>query len=97
MKTPDEIKSGLKKCYGTQSCAGCPYYDLIDCNNALTIDALSYIEQLEERIRLMLIQMQGDCGCCKHVTVGIGTEPCASCLHKRDHDAWDYRGLPGDE
>lgn len=51
-KTPDEIKIGLGKCYGPQSCAGCPYYDLIDCNNVLIKDALAHIEQLEERISL---------------------------------------------
>lgn len=51
-KTPDEIKIGLGKCYGTQSCAGCPYYDLIDCNNVLIKDALAYIEQMEELIDL---------------------------------------------
>ena len=51
-KTPDEIKIGLEKCYYTQSCLGCPYYDLIDCGNVLLKDALTYIEQLEERISL---------------------------------------------
>ena len=105
MKTPEEIMTGMRKCHREENCDGCPYLPgKATCERKLEEDALQYMEQLEkrckgleDRISLMLIQMHGDCACCKHVTVGIGTEPCASCLHKRDHDAWEYRGLPGDE
>lgn len=95
MKTPEEIKKGLNLCHCNE-CYKCPYYES-GCLNGIFDDAFIYIEKLEERIRLMLIQMRGDCGCCKHAACGIGTEPCASCVHSSAHDAWEYRGLPGDE
>lgn len=52
MRSPDEIKIGIGKCCDTESCAGCPYYDLIGCNIVLATDTLTYIKQLEERISL---------------------------------------------
>lgn len=58
----------------------------------MTGDALAYIEQLEERIDLMMIQMRGDCGCCKHRNAK--EEPCRSCLNEEDSPYWQYEGLP---
>ena len=51
MKSPDEIKKGLRHCseYG---CKGCPYKedcDMADGFSVLAYDALAYIQQLEER------------------------------------------------
>lgn len=45
MKTPDEIKKGLKICFSTQICSGCPYSS-DDCM-FLGSDAFEYIQQLE--------------------------------------------------
>lgn len=65
MKTPEEIKESMRQCYewleGTGRCDKCQYndLDLYACGRKLTGDALAYIEQLEERIDLMMIQMHG--------------------------------------
>ena len=49
MKTPDEIKRGLKCCaYAT--CNGCPYAEDGCAINREMIDALEYIQQLENHI-----------------------------------------------
>ena len=49
MKTPDEIKHGLKCCaYAT--CNGCPYAEDGCATNREMIDALDYIQQLEHQI-----------------------------------------------
>lgn len=47
MKTPEEIKNGLKCCL--TSCKGCPYNDPTYCGSALVRDAITYIRQLEDR------------------------------------------------
>ena len=50
MKTPEEIKKGLKIC-GDDKCSNyCPYYDncfMKDAFCELASDALAYIQQLE--------------------------------------------------
>ena len=47
MKTPDEIKKGLECCtHGT--CNSCPYAEDGCTSNREKIDALEYIQQLEE-------------------------------------------------
>ena len=53
MKTPEEIKRGLKQCYTIgMLCDGCPYEKYDECYDLLALDANTYIEQLEERIIL---------------------------------------------
>lgn len=52
MKTPEDIKNGLKHC-SEIGCMGCPYHDE-DCSphnpfQKCADDALTYIQQLEER------------------------------------------------
>lgn len=95
MKTPDEIKYTLKLCC-TKICDTlehrCPYSYEGNCTDIVMSDALDYIEQLEERIDLMMIQMRGDCGCCKHRNAK--EEPCRSCLNEEDSPYWQYEGLP---
>lgn len=96
MKTPDDIKLGMKQCYTTgMSCHGCPYEKCDECNDILAGDALDYIEQLEERISLMKIQMRGDCGTCKHREEEDG--PCNSCVINETRPSWEYEGIPGYE
>lgn len=52
MKTPDEIKRGLKCCASENGCVRCPYKDedmpyvCVD----VVVDALAYIRQLEARV-----------------------------------------------
>lgn len=53
MKTPEEIKKGLKHC-SEIGCMGCPYHDE-DCSphnpfQKCADDALTYIQQLESQI-----------------------------------------------
>ena len=109
MKTPEEIKKGLECCFGTCDCDdGCPYNnnscDYTFMNISLCVDAMAYIEQLEEQIALMKIQMHGDCGCCKHRNderklddkqLGCRLSPaCYECLSKDGRSRWEYEGLP---
>lgn len=103
MKTPEEIKKGLKCCSSPSTdhpCNECPYNPCScgDGNNA-QIDAIAYIEQLEEQIQLMKIQMHGDCGVCKHrtgfdVEGAIMSQRCYECLKKETRPNWEYEGLP---
>lgn len=98
MKKSEEIKKGLLHCntedYG---CLGCPYH--CDCEGQPGLDALAYIEQLEETICLMKIQMHGDCGVCKHrggfdIEGAIMSQRCFECLKKESRPNWEYEGLP---
>lgn len=96
MKTPEEIKHwlGLMAHYcGDTICEKCEYRDI--CGNApnaedIAADILSFIQQLEEQIDLMKIQMQGDCGVCKHWNSG----KCDDCLKNTGRPRWEYEGLP---
>lgn len=100
MKTPEEIKKGLAACTRKgneklEKCEECPYYvegQFMCAMLDMMKDALAYIEQLEETISLMRIQMQGDCGCCKH---GQDMARCNKCLTEKEyHPLWEYEGLP---
>lgn len=91
MKTPEEIKESLRRCARfCHDIKNCEYNIIIP--EAVAIDAITYIEQLEERIDLMLIQMRGDCGTCKHRSEDNG--PCNSCVLDENRPAWEYDGLP---
>ena len=51
MKTPEEIKNGLRHCRKISFCNDkCKYFLETECNIKLLTDAKAYIEQLEERI-----------------------------------------------
>lgn len=100
MKTPDEIKNikeGLKSC-SSDECHGdngdCPYKNNVFCMMTMAGEAMAYIEQLEEHIDLMLIQMRGDCGTCKHKEER--GQICYECLEKEQSNKtnWEYEGLP---
>lgn len=94
MKTPEEIKEALRRGLVVSYDRKNLLYIII-CQEKIAIDALTYIDQLEERISLMLIQMRGDCGVCKHRDEENG--PCDTCMHDEDRHGWEYEGLPGDE
>lgn len=50
MKTPEEIKKGLEQCAITQTCKErAYYYGKSDCINHLMVDALAYIQRMEQR------------------------------------------------
>lgn len=92
MKTPEEIKNALYNCtHGGCYKHECAYEDDGDCSGSVMKDALAYIEQLEEQIQLMRIQMQGDCGCCRHKAE---TELRAGCVSKPERPHLEYEGLP---
>lgn len=105
MKTPEEIRIGLE-CRGDKRdphCVDCPYHGkgLTPCRIAVCEDALAIIDQLEERIALMLIQMKGDCGVCKHRSgCWIGGRDiaksitCYECMMNESRPNWEYEGLP---
>lgn len=95
MKTPEEIKTGLKNMVRRWK----GWREENEAN-----DALAYINQLEETISLMKIQMHGDCGVCKHredqrvkadAQFGVRLSPaCYECLSKGGRSRWEYEGLP---
>ena len=94
MKTPEQLKESLDACFEKMTCAECDYdIGSARCLADMCRDAKVYIEQLEEQIDLMLIQMHGDCGVCKHrETLGA---PCIACVtSKEDKPNWEYEGLP---
>lgn len=98
MRTPEELKESLDACFVKQSCTGCHYTEFIEgsgCLATMCKDAMERIGQLEDQIDLMLIQMHGDCGVCKHKNV-VGA-PCIECLTSKDRKErpnWEYEGLP---
>lgn len=97
MKTPEEIKSGLECWANDSGCTGssCPYGGILACEKKIGKDALEYINELEARISLMLIQMRGDCGVCKHRNEWPSEgSPCNKCAVKDGHPLWEYEGLP---
>ena len=95
LKTPDEIKKSLFCCSVNRSCNKCPLFETAPyCINNVMKDALCYIEQLEERIALMLIQMRGDCGCCAYKGRPSYKSPCTECLCSENRPKWEYEGLP---
>ena len=57
MKSPEEIKEGLKKCTSGVDCfKNCPYAVFgknEDCIDVLLKDSREYIENLEERVAIM--------------------------------------------
>ena len=110
MKTPDEIKKGLECCPG-YDCKGCTCYSKcddrgFDCVDALMIDALAYIQQLEAE--LAAVKRERDaavadlasiprCKLCVNCETSNYEEPCRSCAHiafmgdvKGD---WKWRGV----
>lgn len=105
MKNPETIKKALSHCRLNRVCdSKCPYYRE-GCGDALRTDALTYIERLEEQIQLMKIQMQGDCGTCKHrhdrrefdddQMKCKMSKACYECLSSSGRSQWEYEGLPG--
>lgn len=97
MKSPDEIKKGLACPVTVRSdllpCSDCSYHgrNVTPCRIAVIDDAMAYIEQLEERIALMKIQMEGDCGTCAHKA---HDKACIVCLQDPTKPLWEYEGLP---
>ena len=110
MKTPEDIKHGLRQCIapGLEGCHGCPYEDDECCKWRVKSDALDCIEQLEKKVQdaeaamnekdtiidRMLEQMRGRCSYCKHGNLFVDVEPCASCMSRKKHSSWEYVGLP---
>ena len=56
MKSPEEIKEGLKKCLAVVNCNHvCPYAELgsDNCIDELQKDVTEYVDNLEERVAIM--------------------------------------------
>ena len=89
----DEAKTIALPCCQVDevACQSCKYFGQPYCSNIALKDALAQIEELKTTIHLMQIQMQGDCGCCKHQDK---EELCADCMRKLLRPHWEYEGLP---
>lgn len=82
MKTPEEIKKGLRTCLD-ENCNGlCPYHGSRPCYAEMHTDALAYIQQLEEseeryreRLEIAYGKLQE---ACKELD---GVENCTNCLY----------------
>lgn len=108
MKTPEEIKKALECCSkpsNSHACTECPYTPCtVGPEKNAQVDALAYIQQLEEQIEFMKIQMHGDCGVCVHrydermlpdEQLKCKLSPaCYECLKKGGRSQWEYEGLP---
>ena len=72
MKTPDEIKKGLKYCGAMYewdgSCTGCPYErNDGECDGSMETDAIAYIQQLESRLAQAERERDAAVGCIEKV------------------------------
>lgn len=99
MQTPEQIekiKRGLR-CCAADECRGadgrCPYFRTdATCVKEIATDALACIDDLETAVKLMRVQMRGDCGVCKH---SAEKDLCARCVNRKgERTAWEYEGLP---
>lgn len=106
MKTPDEIKKGLKICYMGLGCEKCPYDTAPVCYDDMKSDSLDYIQQLE--LRLAHVERERDAavqtvhGLCHHCKNGR-SEKCQKCLFWPSRvyfvstetyvDHWEWRGV----
>lgn len=84
MKSPEEIKKGLKQCCDTGvGCSGCPYYN--DCHDpfdtviSVEEDAIAYIEKLETRLAQVERERDAAVKDCSRF-------PCATCSDKENGD-----------
>ena len=101
MKTPDEIKKGLK-CCAYETCNGCPYAEDGCATNREMIDALEYIQQLERERDAAVKQLQTasrPCNSCKYGDEIVENDTvCKECkIVMRNgvlyYDHWQWRGV----
>lgn len=93
METPENIKKWLadKERFvwiKREKLAALEYIEQLEKKVA---DAQARIDELETIIQLMKLQMEGDCGCCKHQH---DKGPCADCMGNPRRPHWEYEGLP---
>lgn len=102
MKTPDEIKKGLRHC-SEDGCKGCNYKsdcDMADGFSVLAFDALAYIQQLEDHIR-DLTKMMPEWYCVHDIIPGetksyiICTENGAVCTARWYERSNSFNGVAG--
>ena len=93
MKTPDEIKKGLRGCEDKSQCRWCGLSR--ECEE--DCDALAYIEQLEQR--LSQVERERDAAVrdlAKAMSLD-GVEDCEFCKHSKKpycHPCkWEWRGI----
>lgn len=89
MKTPDEIRKGLKYCSRGDCERGCPYWDNdgIGCANQLREDAFFYIQQLEMTVDAhnhQINRLQTERADLLDV-IGTGTNICDICKREGEH------------
>lgn len=98
MKTPEEIKKGLKCCHvGRCDCEECPYEHTNNCMHYLKHDARALIQQLEAERNSAVLSLHGNCEDCRWED----TAKCASCRYDVDawnayDDNWEWRGVKED-
>ena len=103
MKSPDEIKKGLEYHNDCCSCGRCAYYSIggARCSGNLTMDALDYIQQLEEKLNkavndFRLLGSTGAfiCPVCVNYNHGEGDkQKCINCIINREKDNFEWRGM----
>lgn len=107
MKTPDEIKKGLKHCPRCVSCTGCTYDEEEDnemkCLDTIMDDALAYIEQLESRLAqvererdALMESVKGCCETCAFVGDCTKHDPdptSTGAWWYDDCEEWQWRGV----
>ena len=101
MKTPDEIKKGLRRCEDKSQCDWCSLIRECEEDEA----ALAYIIQLEQS--LAQVESERDalkqdicegigCATCKHCDKDYKEQPCVLCSEYRGRFGalkWEWRGV----
>lgn len=93
-RTPEEIKRGLECCIAHTSCNMCPYLGTNNCMSVNTVDAISYINQLERERDAAVAEFTefansvAICVFCKDFKFD---EPCDKGIN--GEDCWQWRGV----
>ena len=99
MKTPDEIKKGLR-CFAWDDveCCDCIYRlpETEDCMQQVATDALALIQQLERERDAAVDEIFQTCSNCKYEKQGYGVWPCPPAeeyVKTTDCSNWQWRGV----
>ena len=88
MRSPDEIKKGLRRCEDQSHCDWCSLIRECEEDDA----AIAYITQLEQRLAQVererdaaVVDLSNSCAYCKHVSGSVDELPCTECFHPKNN------------
>lgn len=100
MKTPEEIKKGLRCCTCIEWCAVCPYEGMPDCATEKNVDAIAYIQRLERERDTAVAYLADirECSTCRYDPddpLNYRPGVCFECCTTKNNYEW--RGVPEKE